>query len=133
MKEKFLKLKEQNNWGDHYYEKVAEIKKYEKLKEEKREKSFADYLNYKENLRLVFEEGQEVNVKWPNEEITRENISLKHYTENINDMGHSYKVDGKVPIIKISIRGLESVVSDFEKLQFANSDLKYQNKPSFIK
>jgi hypothetical protein len=121
MEEKYVKLKKQNNWGNYYYEKVEDI-----------EKSLMGIIK-RENLTLLFKEGQEIKVKWPNGEVTRERITMKRYTEKINDMGREYTLDGEIPRIKLSIRGIEAIVDNFERLEFANSDLIYQKKPSFVK
>ena len=96
----YVKISRKGTWGYHYY-------------------TMKGHSN-----ELVFKEGQEVKVMWPDSSRTKETIRIRKYVEDVEDWGAHYKVESQIPYIVASVNGLEKKIEDdFDKLLFHIEDL----------
>ncbi|MBI2045063.1 hypothetical protein HYT23_03320 [Candidatus Pacearchaeota archaeon] len=77
---------------------------------------------------IEFNEGQELNVQWPNGKRTKEKIGLYKTEVQVDDMAVTYVVVSQLPLFRIKINGLEVVIDNFEGLKFREDEIKLKDK-----
>jgi len=72
----YIKLNFVDNWGEKYFIPKGCPKK-----------------------RVIFKEGQQAHIKWPDNSVTEEIIFIKIYQEEVQDMGVFWTASGELPYI----------------------------------
>ena len=80
------------------------------------------------NVHIDLRAGDVITVRWPNGMETRELIDTQPYRASINDMGHSYNVDGSYPCIVALFRGVK-VSIDLEHVQVRRDEMVAKRVP----
>lgn len=51
-----------------------------------------------------------LRVRWPDGSETEELLDQESYSAHVDDMGHSYHVNGRIPVASTSHRGVEHLI-----------------------
>lgn len=54
----------------------------------------------------VFKDGESLLARWPNGSVSEARVRLKRYSDTVHDMGHSYEVGGRYPVLLRDVDGV---------------------------